>query len=314
MDLADFLFEEERLPVSRSRRLHRLHGHADGRVLLAPAPFEDERVQGAVDFVFGRRVLKSDIELAFSAFVDGHFYRAKIGRPYKGVEGSVDLRGEHALTIGGSILRDNLQVGTFRRSFVRKKTGEIIARHDLLKLDDEMPLGIGSAMLRNTLAFEIRTGVREVYLSAAWVGRYVWASLGWTWADADERSDKLRELRAFLKRTMPIGEACFSTDARAKACATYKTRDEGAAGITEALTRTQAFEVASLRFYSETGEALLSECPIQRDEGKLRRIAACHAGKVFLLSPTTSDWEGVLRLREGDLGFEHCKRRLQLDT
>jgi hypothetical protein len=310
MDLAEALSKEE----SRVGRRPRARGLASGRVLLAPAPFEDERVQGAIDFIFGRRVLKSDIELAFSAFVDGHFYRAKIGYPYKGVEGAIE-HGNHVVTIGGSILRDNERVGKFRRTFTReKKTGHVVARHDLLELDDNLPLGIGSKMLRNTLRFEVSQQVKKVYLSAAWVGRYVWASLGWSWADADERSEKIKELRAFLRKVLMTGETCFSTARLPKACASYATLEEGAAGISKALAIAPAFEFAALRLYTAAGNEILHDCTDSTRKEPSRRIVDCHAGKTFLLSPRTAEWEGVLLLQPGNAGFEHCKKKLQLSV
>ena len=308
MDVAGFLLDEEQ-HLSRQRKQKRAVGRAGGSVLLAKAPFEDAAVQRGVDFVFGRPVLKSDIELAFSAVVDGRFYRAKIGRPYKGVEGFVE-RGEPGISIGGSILLDNRSVGTFRRTFLRKRAG-IVARHDLLTLDDDLPLGIGTVMLRNTLRFELALKVAEVVLHAAWVGRYVWASLGWTWGDAEERDTKMTELRHFLRKAVSDQQACFSTATSKAACVQYSDKTEGAAGITKLLARSQAFEVASLKLHDPISkEVLLTDCPRQREEGKNRHVPACPAGKVFLLSPSTTEWEGLLRLKDGDPGFEHCRARL----
>lgn len=185
-------------------------------------------------------------------------------------------------------------------------------RHDLLSLDDDLPLGIGTAMLRNTLKFELASKVTEVALHAAWVGRYVWASLGWTWADGEERATKIEELRHFLVKALPDKETCFSTDASQKtACVRYGSPAEGAQGLSKVLSKAQAFEVASLKLHEPaTGKVLLTDCPRQRDEGKNRHVPACPAGKVFLLSPATTEWEGVLRLKEGDPGFEHCRQRL----
>ncbi len=309
MDLASLLLAEETLPQNRRRGLlGRSAGHSKGSILLAPEPFEPA-TQKAVDFLFGRHVLKSDIELAFSAVLDGVFYRAKLGSPYKkgGVEGTT-MRGFPAISFGGTIQANYQSVGTFRRTYVREKQG-LMAYMDLVKLDDEVPLGVGSAMMRNTMRFDLASKVTRVELLAAWVGRYVWASLGWTWADAEIQVEKRQELTRFLQRAIDDKEQRFSVGATGAELARYKSASEGAAGLAK-LATDAAYDTAALRLYDAGGAPVLTTCPAQEDHGKRRSIPACSTGKAFLLDPRTNEWSGVLRLDQRDRGFSICREKL----
>ena len=295
--------------------MRRHTGLSAGKVakpLLRPEPFKDPEVTALVKDLFGRNVLLSDFELAFSAVLGGQFYRAKVHATKDGIQGGRDSHGSY-LRLWGKILRNDQQVGRFKRSFARiGERGYVVAQHDLIELDDDLPAGIGTAMTRNTLVWERMLGVREVRLHAEWVGRYIWAKFGWNWADHEEFETKTRELKAFLRpRLLPGISTCFSSAEAPKTCATYDDAQEGAHGIAKAVAP-RAWNVAMLKLYGAEDQVQTETCDAQESDAKHAVARACPTGKAFLLAARTTGWNGKLILRDGDPGWERCKRVLML--
>lgn len=301
------LLDDENPPPFSSRA--RAHGRAAGTVLatekFAPGVAE------AVAHVFGRPVLKSEVEQAFSADVEGRFYRAKMAAGKAGVSGE-RLPDGLAVTFTGSVLVDYKHAGVFRRTYIRTNAGKLVAHHDLLKFDTLTVPRVGTVSVRNTLLWSKAIGVSSIMLNAEWVGRYVWATCGWSWADSQEMESKLGDFREWLAATKDrIGaySQCFSSLGTGEVCADYPSKRQGATEIARAIVP-RSWDLASFATMDpSSGAVALYKCPPQEEGDESRSVGPCPAGKVFLLS--SPSWVGVLRLRDGDPGWERAKKRLK---
>lgn len=322
---AHLLADEENVSAQRrglraghtmgSRSGRRAGRSAGSKPLIPPEPFKDPNTTALVRDLFGHEVLLSDFELAFSALLGGDFYRAKVHATKDGIQGGRDREGLY-LRLWGKILRNDHQVGRFKRTFARPRNhsgqlGPIVAQHDLIELDDDLPSGIGTAMARNTLIWERGLGVREVRLHAEWVGRYIWAKFGWNWADMQEFQTKTQELKMFLRPRLFPGTTCFSAAETKKTCAMFDGAQEGAHGIAK-IVAPRAWNVATLKIYDAEDRVQTETCDAQESDAKGVVLHACPTGKAFLLSSRTTGWDGRLILRDGDPGWERCKRVLAL--
>jgi SPP1 gp7 family putative phage head morphogenesis protein len=76
------------------------------------------------------------------------------------------------------------RLGTMGRTIRREQSGQLVARHDYLFLDDQVQgQGIGREILREQFAGYDAIGVDRVDLQAVEVGRYTWARMGYQWDD-----------------------------------------------------------------------------------------------------------------------------------
>jgi GNAT superfamily N-acetyltransferase len=76
------------------------------------------------------------------------------------------------------------RLGTMGRTIRREQSGQLVARHDYLFLDDQVQgQGIGREILREQFAGYDAIGVDRVDLRAVEVGRYTWARMGYQWDD-----------------------------------------------------------------------------------------------------------------------------------
>jgi hypothetical protein len=79
---------------------------------------------------------------------------------------------------------DEKPVGELRTVF-RRDGDELVAMQTLIKLGKEYQAsGIGFALIKNAITELKAIGVSRIEMDAAWIGRYAWAKLGFTYPDA----------------------------------------------------------------------------------------------------------------------------------
>lgn len=96
-----------------------------------------------------------------------------------------DASDGETLSIKGRVMHGKDDVGDIERTF-KRRDGELVVKHDFLVLKPSLQgKGIGDALSRSALLGYREMDVRRVLVSAHWVGRYTWATFGYSWSASD---------------------------------------------------------------------------------------------------------------------------------
>lgn len=229
--------------------------------------------------------------------------------------------------------------GEISRIFTKTVRGVHRVEHSLYMLDgtsagpnDRSNRGLGAVVTKKSLLWYLDNGLHEVTTTAAWVGRYVWASFGFDWSDDDERSNRLEWLpRYIIKRPYP-----FTGDKDHAWVGRYDTdKPKGGEFDSGFEERQLKHEVRSLKHswnlsslwlkYTEPKgppAAALSENNVA--SSTLAENGYMHVGKNYLMGVGEGyvkvdgeremgeqPWEGVIRLEDGEPSFERARQRLK---
>ncbi|MGV0781624.1 toxin glutamine deamidase domain-containing protein [Mycolicibacterium sp. XJ775] len=97
-----------------------------------------------------------------------------------------------AVQLNGEIFHGDKRIGEIERIFIRDDSGELVAHHNEIKIEDKELRGKGfsKAFLSEFDQYYARSGVDRIELLAVRDGAYAWARRGFTW---DLRTDELQE-------------------------------------------------------------------------------------------------------------------------
>jgi hypothetical protein len=262
--------------------------------------------------VFGHAVTGADLEVAFSGVSRGGTKAvARLMRVYTSGASDpdyLDVSADFEVRIGS-------HSGVIIRRFYReKKTGKVIAYHEKFDLDESTPKelgqGVGESITRHAILWYLKNGVSEIRTYAAWVGRYVWATFGFNWADGEVQHDKARELAGYLEdhedQIDPTKGATIRGQFKVPGSLTSAIRT-----VSQGVSK-DAWTLASLHLPAARASSGDSEM--------------VHVGKTFLIGikdprdprhylrgeEGASDWEGILVLKPGHPSFERARVRLKL--
>lgn len=162
---------------------------------LAPAPWDREHVASTWARVFAGRVPTVEaLEAIYSS--PEHGVQATM-RELKATEQGRAL-------ISFDLMRGKRKVGEGIRYFSRDEGGVMSVDHSWLVFEKSLQgKGIGRVIARQSMAAYAEMGAAKIELTAAMIGRYTWARLGYEWS-AKHAEEKRRELTAFL--TKKLGE------------------------------------------------------------------------------------------------------------
>ncbi len=134
-------------------------------------------------------------------------------------------------------------VGVFDRNISKDKEGNIVVRHGLLDLEEEYQGGseskydwkIGTKMTRQAVKQYMKLGVNEITTHPAWIGKYVWARMGFDYINPEVGISFVKEhLPKFIakeeKMSLPAAKKLVDQVAARPwdvACLTHKGRQIG---------------------------------------------------------------------------------------
>ncbi|CRZ17740.1 toxin glutamine deamidase domain-containing protein [Mycolicibacterium neworleansense] len=97
-----------------------------------------------------------------------------------------------AVQLNGEIFHGDKRIGEIERIFIRDDTGQLVAHHNEIKIENKELRGKGfsKAFLSEFDQYYARSGVDRIELLAVWDGAYAWARRGFSW---DLRTDELQE-------------------------------------------------------------------------------------------------------------------------
>ncbi len=114
----------------------------------------------------------------------------------------VEFTGEampSAVQLNGEIFLGDKLIGEIDRIFLRDETGQLVAQHNVMKIDDKELRGKGfsKAFLSQLDQYYVRSGVDRIELMAVSDGAYAWARRGFSWdVSPDELQQSLDSIRA----------------------------------------------------------------------------------------------------------------------
>ena len=148
---------------------------------------------------------------------------------------------------------------------------------------------IGEHLSRSSIRAFMDIGVKFVDLEPAWIGRYTWASFGFSWDEREDATWKAK-FRDYLIKVHKLD----SDDV-----------DEALKGVRGAAHELAKFDIPGLKV--RTSEEI---------HGDDVRIEDVHVGKAFLLDNrwvSYPDFKGKLRLDDpDDVGLKRAKERLKI--
>jgi len=180
------------------------------------------------------------------------------------------------------------QVGWIEHSFGKDKKGEKFVKHDHIQLHESLQgKGYAKAQLKNSVEMYQKHNIDKIKLEAGLdAGRYVWAHMGFSSGPKGTAFYK-DELKKYIKNW--AGE-------QPNAYLQGRAKERG-------LSHEQA---AAALAHIETHVNSMHDISEFKAGGK-------HIGKHFLLDaqhlPT---WQGTMKLKDGEPGYEHFKKKLGL--
>lgn len=249
----------------------------------------------------GDEVSLEELADVYSVKVDGGFQRARPTRL---------LTAKNAAAVVFDVDTGARDTGIISVRFFRHKhrAHVYVDLYDISsETDSQVAKGLGAAAMRKAIPWYRASHIDSVLLFAAWVGRYVWASFGFTWDDR-EADKKAEELAAYLDKhkqaLMPAGWFESTTkrvDFRGDVAHWQDLIEVAADGeFTQ-----ESWRAASLHLLDRAGNE-------------------AHVGKGFLMGthlggrrfaeddPGASAWNGELDLDPKSTSYQRAARRLKL--
>ncbi|WP_430755428.1 toxin glutamine deamidase domain-containing protein [Mycolicibacterium septicum] len=115
-----------------------------------------------------------------------------------------------AVQLNGEIFLGDKVIGEIDRIFLRDEAGQLVAQHNVMKIDDKELRGKGfsKAFLSQLDQYYVRSGVDRIELMAVSDGAYAWARRGFSWdMRPDELQQSLDSVRASAHRLLQSASA-----------------------------------------------------------------------------------------------------------
>lgn len=110
--------------------------------------------------------------------------------------------GAPGVKVKGDIVMGGKRVGSFERGIMKMPNGDLVAKHELLALNQKglTGHGFGHEFNKQSEEFYKAQGVKRIMLQAnITVGAYAWAKQGYDWADRETRDDAVQHFVVWAK-------------------------------------------------------------------------------------------------------------------